>query len=391
MDFLTEKHSPESARTQESDEFLASEMSSPQSMGASMPPPDNSAIQLQKAVNSSPSVTQLKSYQATANASPQVAQLKATQEAANRSTTSSPLDSLPVQFKMDNPSPGETMQLAQADVDYQVGAGGVRHVAGDAIGRGGIGGVSHSEQGVWARVQGPILAGITAGNHVSVTFDVDTSICGGCSPWFENTVWTAMNAATAAAGGTFTLNVVVNGSTVQVTGANTIWPNEIADAPTWGRLNDYEKMDRFINENRDEDGEIMQAGYSDHVTGIHDELDTIVSSRAVSEADISTCFNDGIQDAVRLQIPRYNFRDAAGNEDQAAMRAHIMAQNDVSLFHAISSGRIGAIPEWDFEADRQEERRNWMQKMTAIFLAWAESYIELNFDEYEIQGENPHV
>jgi hypothetical protein len=92
-------------------------------------------------------------------------------------------------------------------------------------------GVSHSEQRVWAASRNDILAALHGGDSVDVTFTVDTHICNGCSPWFENTVWQALSAANQVGRGveghenaTFHLYVTVKGHRVEVDGGNTIWP-----------------------------------------------------------------------------------------------------------------------------------------------------------------------
>ncbi|MEP5340724.1 MAG: hypothetical protein ABJL44_13350 [Algibacter sp.] len=94
-----------------------------------------------------------------------------------------------VQSKEGSTSSTENVvQLAKVDILYKIDDGGVQNIAGNAVGIGGRGGVSHSEQGVWESVKNTITTALRNGRSVSVTFSVDITICHLCTTWFENTV-----------------------------------------------------------------------------------------------------------------------------------------------------------------------------------------------------------
>lgn len=353
--------------------------------------PPGGGMQLRQAIQASPRVAQLRAMQSSANASSQVTHLKANQDCIGGACPAPVATSVDYDISPQDTG-GAPMQRAVADVDYTVGNGGNQHHAGQHVGVGdnAVGGVNHSEQLSWNAVSNTVLQGIQNGHQVTVKFTIDMTVCGGCTAWFENTVWTQMNAAIGNGNGGFTLEVEVGNNTVPVNGNNTIWPNEISDAPTWNRLNAYEMMDRFIRENRDEDGDVMNAGYDNHITGLRGEFDDVIGNGIIDGQDIIACFNQGLVDACRLQVAAYNFRDQNDNEDPAAMRNHIRGQDDVSLFHAVTSAWINAIPAWNVATDFANNGEAWKRRMTAVFKGWFETYIDLNLDDHRIQAECPH-
>jgi Domain of unknown function (DUF4157) len=280
---------------------------------------------------------------------------------------------------------GEAVQRATADVSYTIGDT-TTQIAGQAVGMFSVGGVSHSEQRVWTASQNEILAALRRGDSVDVTFSVDTTICAQCTPWFENTVFTALRTANQTgravpghAGATFQLHVTVNDHTVEVTGGNTIWPNEIADGPTWHRLGDFERMDRFLTDNRDENGDVRDEALSEHVASTHTTLQEQMQAGNIDGGDVEQCLANAIPDACRLQVAAYNFRTPTGAEDPQAMQA---ALAHITLFDIMRSGRLGSIPTFTWEAGADE----WKRALTERFEWWLVDWIEENLDDRRIQA-----
>jgi len=280
----------------------------------------------------------------------------------------------------------QPVQRARADVSYRIGDGVPHQVQGRAIGQGGVGGQSHSEQGVWADVQDAITGALARGTSVAVTFSVDTKICHLCSPWFETTVFNALTAAVAD-DATFTLDVIVGDHTVRVDGQDTIWPNEIADAPTWDRLSEFNRMDRFMGENRDQNGDFMADGHDQHVTSNYTKLKEQMEFGQIKSDDIEVCLDTAKDNAVRLQVAAYNFRDDLENENPAAMKAKL---NDINLYTIMSSERLGGIPDYNYEGTQAASKLAWKTNLTDYFQGWLEDWIQENLDDDRIQGENPH-
>ena len=186
-------------------------------------------------------------------------------------------------------SQGPVAQLTIANIEYGITGGKKGYVAGKEIGKGGKGGVSHSEQDAWENAEEPIKEALKEpGTKVDVNFIVDAKICSGCVPWFENTVWTELNTAAQKYRSSFTLTVTIisrkkttaggtaatdaatagvadSPKSVTVIGANTIWPSEVADEPTYHRLNPIARSMRYLKENRDEAGMKMAVPENDYV------------------------------------------------------------------------------------------------------------------------------
>jgi hypothetical protein len=280
----------------------------------------------------------------------------------------------------------QPVQRARADVSYRIGNGGPHHVVGRAIGQGGVGGQSHSEQGVWDEVQDAITGALARGTSVAVTFSVDTKICHLCSPWFETTVFDALTAAVAD-NATFTLDVQVGDHTVRVDGQDTIWPNEIADNPTWDRLSEFNRMDRFMGENRDKNGDFMAEGHDQHATSNYTKLKEQMGIGQINSGDIEVCLDTAKDNAVRLQVLAYNFRDDYGNADPAAMKAELSV---INLYTIMSSVTLGGIPDYNCERPQAESQLTWKTDLTNYFQGWLEHWIQDNLDHHRIQGENPH-
>lgn len=292
-----------------------------------------------------------------------------------RSIKSAPIDSI---VSLSN----GPIQRAQADVNYRIDGGGVQNVQGEAVGQGAVGGQTHSEQRVWEGIEDVLTTALGQGRNVNVTFSVDTTICHLCSPWFENTVWVALNNANN--GGTFHLFVEVGGAQVEVVGNNTIWPNEIADAPTWNRLGEFERMDRFLTDNRDKDGERQEGELSNHVASLFNDLKEQMAIGQITEADVEQCLAMAKTDACRVQVAAYNFRTHQGAEDPNAMEA---TMNEIDLFEVMSSGRLGATPDFSYDGGLEIGQNNWRQTLTYYFQGWLENWIDENLEERRIQGE----
>ncbi|MDB5093442.1 MAG: hypothetical protein JWO85_1543 [Candidatus Eremiobacteraeota bacterium] len=299
---------------------------------------------------------------------------------------------------------GPPLQRATADIDYKIAARPLAHQAGVVVGLGGVGGQTHSEQRTWANVSGTVLAALRAGSTVAMTFSVDEKICHLCSPWFETTLWTQLTTAATVGGATFTLAVTVGGATVAVSGTNTIWPPEIADAPTFDRLKPVERTLRLLGENRDAEGNKLDAEPDAHAAAQIEKLQTAVTTHqrnAEGEEDdddaartdverdnithgaIRLAYDDAKTAALADCRPRLAF-EAGEGEEQDELGAWI--DENLSLLDAVRSGRI-TIDEAGLSKD---ERRTWLIDLKTRLTDWMIDELEEAFPRRHTEGEFAH-
>ena len=227
---------------------------------------------------------------------------------------------------------------------------------------------------------------IQTGHQVTITFIVDTPICVHCRPWFENTVWNALNTA----GNTFELHVNVVtanppvNATVEVTGDNTIWPNEITDDPTWERLRPYDLMHRFVTEQRNPDeNEFGETGYQ--YIGQNEE-GTLNNQMQFFGNDDD--FKDMVEQSLNLAkvqvipglLPMYDFENAQAMQDEL---------NPITLLTLMTTAPTLSIPDihstainWNWGI--------WQNKLVNAFKWWLETWINDNLEDHEWVEENPH-
>jgi hypothetical protein len=290
------------------------------------------------------------------------------------------------------PAPAGPMPLqrAKADVTYKVGAGGVQSIVGEAVGQGAIGGQTHSEQRIWARVRDPIVTGLgTRGAHVRVNFAVDTTICHLCSPWFENTVWTTLNNTAQARGSTFELTVTVGGNTVTVDGTDTIWPPEVADADTFDRLSEYDRAVRFFTDNRDQEGNLLGGQLDGHVKLQADQLMDVVSDYQLVGDDVEQTLDAATNDVIRVQSVRYEVPEDA-DEDRTIEEIMHEKLDVITVYDVISSGRL-TVPEIDVSVSMKHGKEEWYRELRRRIVEWLEDEIEDRLYDYRKQKPNPHM
>ncbi|MEP5340723.1 MAG: hypothetical protein ABJL44_13345 [Algibacter sp.] len=165
---------------------------------------------------------------------------------------------------------------------------------------------------------------------------------------------------TANNGGTFDLSVKAGRTMVEVTGQGTIWANEISDAPTWGRLSEFDKMDRFFTDNRDEDGSKIndEEELSDHVSELHTGLKSQMEQGLISANEVEKCLKTAKTDLVKSQESLYDFNSV----DE--MRSKL---DDIDLFNIMSSGGIGYIPVFSYDEGQKTGQQNWKIVLEEIF------------------------
>lgn len=267
------------------------------------------------------------------------------------------------------------LQRAKADVRYQVTGAGPQLVVGPAVGQGGVGGQTHSEQRVWASARTAILAALgTPGAALRIDFDVDTTVCHLCAPWFEQTVWPALNAARGA-GSTFQLFVNVGGGSVPVTGGTTIWTREVADVATFDRLPEYDRAVRLLNENRTAGGALEDEDLSEHVTMQSDALQAVVNTYGGVGARILTARDTGRGRAIVGQAPAFQVSQAVMTRDLSA----------IDLFEIIKSARF-TIPEFNTGGNRVQAQTAWYRLMEDAFQGWMEEKIQELYEEQRVPG-----
>lgn len=300
---------------------------------------------------------------------------------------------------------GPPLQRATADIDYKIAARPLAHQAGVVVGLGGVGGQTHSEQRTWANVSGTVLAALRAGSNVAITFSVDEKICHLCSPWFETTLWTQLTTAATLGAATFTLAATVGGETVEVAGTNTIWPPEIADAPTFDRLKPVERTLRLLDENRDAEGHKLEAQPDQHVAAQIENLQTAVTTHqrnAEGEEDddgaartdverdnithgaIRLAYDDAKTAALADCRPRLAFKAAEDEEEQDELGTWI--DENLSLLDAVRSGRITI----DQAGLSKDERKTWLIDLKTRLADWMIDELEEEFPRRHTAGEFAH-
>jgi hypothetical protein len=299
---------------------------------------------------------------------------------------------------------GPPLQRATADIDYKIAARPVAHQAGVVVGLGGVGGQTHSEQRTWANVSGTVLGALRAGSTVAITFSVDEKICHLCSPWFETTLWTQLTTAATLGNATFTLAAIVGGETVAVEGTNTIWPPEVADAPTFDRLKPVERTLRLLGENRDAEGNKLGAAPDEHAAaqignlrtavdrhqpnaaGEEDDDDaagTDVEHDEITHGAIRLAYDDAKKAALADCRPRLAFTPGEGEEED---ELSVWIDENLSLLGAVRSGRI-TIDELGYS---KGERKTWLIDLKTRLGDWMIDELEEAFPRRHTEGEFAH-
>jgi len=282
---------------------------------------------------------------------------------------------------------GAAVQRTIASVSYTADQV-TRSAVGDQVGRGGVGGVSHSEQSAWGRAKDAITGILGRGNkHVDVEFSVDTTICSGCVPWFESDVYDALESATEDNGSSFKLTVEVNGQRVEVKGTNTIWSPEVADEHSYDRLSAMDRSMTFLRENRSETGRKNDEAQSPHVVEQVESLDALLQGYEYSGLTL-----EAIGEAFEAANARVvtHFKDIYDEEEAEETVEDYL--ETISFSAIVSSGglSIPAIP----AADTLEKSvEKWLQLLQERLLDWLKPEVEDHFMAYEAREEgwvHPH-
>lgn len=291
-------------------------------------------------------------------------------------------------LKLSGPPVGaRSIQRAKADIVYERTGAGPQTVPGTAVGQGAVGGQTHSEQLVWKTTERAIMTALgTAGTNVAVEFLVDTTVCGRCSPWFEDTVWVALRDRARDAGSTFTLDVTVDGASVRVEGPSTIWPPEIADVHAFGRLSDYERAVRFLNEDRDvTSGRIMHEAHSGYVKIQSAQLQAMVRDHQIATDRIDAALVAGRRAAIGGQAVAFELPHGA---TMAAGFGTIGGLDAITLLDVLASGRMYVPDVNDLAGDTwNAKREEWYRELQRNVTAWMEEEIQDRFDDYRVRGE----
>lgn len=287
-------------------------------------------------------------------------------------------DRRPVALSGDRTPSAVVVQRAMANVSYHAAGAVPITVAGQAVGKGGVGGVSHSEQKVWEQVQEKIKNLLKRGKSVSVTFEVDTPICTGCAPWFENTVYPDLQAAAATGGTTCALYVVVKGKSLAVTGSTTIWPPEIADAPTFDRLSMMDRSMRYLKENRDETGKVRaeRNEYVDTQVNALDELFANYRRYGLTLDAIEHSMANARAYVVQMQRGRFD-------EDKAKETLDSYLQTK-AFSKILGSGGV-TLPTMSIRPDPREGVGAWFKELEKSLVGWMTTRVEGHFEDYENQ------
>jgi len=240
---------------------------------------------------------------------------------------------------------------------------------------------NHAEQKVWNKCSASLLSKLGSGNSENITFIVDTPICPNCRAWFENTVWRELHETQ----GDFRLFVEVAGSTLEIKGINnTIWPNEITDSPTWDRMREYDKMHRFVTEQRDPVNGENQGALSNHEY-IGQQQEAEINEQMQYYADheefktlVEQSLGKAKKNIVHLLFVKYNFAN------EAAMYNKI---KDITLLTVMNEGTTITVPNI---IDLNRDWKKWGQELTRAFEWWLEIWINTNLEAYELQKDCPH-
>lgn len=211
---------------------------------------------------------------------------------------------------------------------------------------------------------------------MSVTFTVDTAICGGCSPWFEQIVYRELQAAATTGGTTFTLRVEVNGKSLTVEGGNTIWPPEIADAPTFERLPMMERSMRYLRENRDEAGKVREVrnDYVDVQVNSLDDLLRDYEHHGLTLHEIEETMSRARKKVVNAQQGRFDEQKA-----EQTLDSHLKEQTFSKI---VGSGGF-TLPAMSNKPNFHDRVEDWLRQLELNFTGWMTSEAEEHFEPYE--------
>lgn len=274
--------------------------------------------------------------------------------------------------------------MTKANVYYSVDGGKLTIIEGEDVGLRGTGGASHAEQKVWPNVRDIIKGHLKAGRPVSVTFKLDTLICAGCAPWFETTVYNALNDAAEAGRTTFTLRVEAFGLGVIVEGARTIWLPEMAEVPTFDRLSSMERSMRYLRDGRDETGKLSMGQDNPHVAyqvaKINEHLEAYQNHGLTLNA-IGNSMSTARASAVRKQQGRF--------DEQAAKETLDSYLRGKTFSEIVASGGF-TVPDMSTESNLDKRVNTWLRLLEQRLTEWMEISVEDHFEAYEYQKDYPH-
>lgn len=131
------------------------------------------------------------------------------------------------------------------------------------------GGIDHAEQQAWELAKSNVVGKLQKGKSVRIIFEVTKEICSECCRWFEGKLCDELD-QNIKDNGRYEIIVRVKGTDIVINRDNTIWTKETAEKPTTERLSEYDRLIKFVTENRDEEGNIMQT--SNNMGNIGDML-----------------------------------------------------------------------------------------------------------------------
>lgn len=300
-----------------------------------------------------------------------------------------------------SPDHDPVVQLAKADINYSTdGENTWTVVAGDEVGQGGVGGVSHSEQTAWERAENAITTQLGhAGRNVIVEFSVDTPICDDCATWFEDTVYPALNGARGN-GSTFTLRAEVNGEQVEIQGANTIWTPEVADSHSFDRLSAMERSMRYLRENRDEAGNVRGEARSPYLVNQLGTLEDLLDTYQYSGLRLEPREDHPDDDSIEARLAQgkqlaVNFIGEGVYDTDAAEETLEEYLNTISFSDIMGHFTIPEFPATGAEGDVSYGARvtAWYNNLEQDFRLYMVEAIQDHFEDYRValdEVENPH-
>lgn len=274
--------------------------------------------------------------------------------------------------------PWGVVQRATANVSYGVGGRRPTVINGPSVGKGSVGGVSHSEQRVWEMCEETILKLLRSGQHVDVTFDVDTLVCENCQPWFETTVYRALAKAAQAGSTTFTLTANVMGTALAINGEQTLWSPEVAEKATFDRLPPMERSMKLLNEGRDEKGVRQQQNNpyaSEQLKILKSYMDDYEHFGLTLDA-IQQRKDEAAARVARAQAGRY--------DETEADKTLLGYMGDVTFSEMLRSGGL-SMPARPAEYSEGAVKL-WLDALQQALQGWLERAVEDEFEAYENQS-----
>jgi hypothetical protein len=177
-----------------------------------------------------------------------VVQAKASVTATIRPSPPSRTLQHPVALRPAHATGGRVGVVQLTDADVFVTGSSVRKGHGHCGLGAGAGGVSHAEQIAWAAAKSSVDAKLNEHGtaKVTVTFQVDQTICPLCQDWFEKTIYPYLKEKAKAKEKPFELLVTVGSKTVDVQGTEeTAWPLSVGDT---ARTPIVEKLTGYLTE-----------------------------------------------------------------------------------------------------------------------------------------------